>query len=54
MVRQAFEEVKRLEMVEEAERLAERRKAEAVERAALDEISLERYQRRRRNEREAE
>lgn len=54
VVRQAFEEVKRLEMVAEAERLAERQKAEAAERAALDEVSLERYQRRRRSERDGD
>lgn len=49
-VREAFEEVKRLEMVEEAELREARRKAEAAERNALDEVGLQRHERRRRDE----
>ncbi|MEQ8347720.1 MAG: hypothetical protein RIB84_19470 [Sneathiellaceae bacterium] len=48
VVREAFEEVKRLEMVEEAEQREARRKEEAAERNDLDEIGLQRHERRRR------
>lgn len=49
VVRTAFEEVKRLELVEEAERREARRKEEAAERLALDEVGLQRHLRRGRD-----
>lgn len=48
VVRAAYEEVKRLEMVEEAERLAERERLEKLERQALDEAGMDRHVRARR------
>jgi len=50
VVRAAYEEVKRLEMVEEAARLAAREKLEKTELQALDEVGMDRHSRRRREQ----